>query len=90
MQFGLVSTKDQYAVELAIYNMAAYMTNIKRWVADLKGKKSDADILVHKRIPPYGIPIDLLLLKDLKLRMLQGLPIDPVVARRFLLVVHRP
>ena len=29
MQFGLVSTKDQYAVELAIYNMAAYRTNIK-------------------------------------------------------------
>ena len=53
------------------------------WIEDFRAKKHNGN--VGFKAPSYGNKIDLLLLEDVKARMLAGLPVDDV-SLRFLLV----
>ena len=82
-QWGKRAAMKQFGEQLSDRSFRSIEQALVVWLEDFRAQKHNTN--VGNRAPSYGNRIDLLLLGDVKARMLAGLPVDDV-ALRFLLV----
>ena len=82
-QWGKRAAMRQFEEQLSDRSYRSIEQALVVWLEDFRAKKHSGN--VGLKAPSYGNKIDLLLLEDVKARMLAGLPVDDV-SLRFLLV----
>ena len=81
-QWGMRNTIRNFPAEFAERTSRSADQALRIWLADLKANKLQS--AVNSRAAAYGNPIDLLLIKNVKIRVEAGLPIDDVTLRMLL------
>ena len=89
-EWGMKNTIRTYPIELGKRSERSADQALRQWLLDFRAKKPSSQL--NHRAPAYGHEIDLLLLKEVKVRIEAGLPVDDVVLRLLLvdiLEAHR-
>ena len=81
-QWGKKNTIQSFQEELGGRSERSADQALRQWSSDLKSKKSN---VINSRGPVYGNEIDLLLIKEVKVRIDAGLPVDDATLRLFLI-----